>query len=629
MLVSLAMGRDHQEDPVMVRFTDVPARPGWTGRAPWIIFLLTFLAFPQLAGNAQDPAEPPGGTAEAVAEAATEAATETVAETAAETATNGGIEATTDATTEHTFQLVYFGEDAGQESFQIHEDPEIGALLVTAQAKVTLAGRNFDLTQQLRVDRTSFTLQTYELAALVGRESQSIRAARQGDSVIVAAEAPGGSFRRAYYEPGEVLVLDNLLANHLALLGKRIAADGFRAETLRVAVPQAGMVLPAAIVPQAAGPTGERTVEVKIGGVTEVLSFDADGEVERIEVPSQKILYEKVIPGETGEARPRKRRRDDDSIQESPASPARRLYQEEMIRFVSNATDLDGILTLPTGGQKIPYPAVLFVHGSGPHDRDETIGPNRPFRDLAHGLAVFGIASLRYDKRTLVAPTTFDPVRGTVKEEVIDDAVAALEALRSQSRIDRKVLVVLGHSLGGGLAATIAERGGPVAGLVLLAASPRPLDELMADQLTYLRDQARDQGILSDEQERMYASLFAQLDSLQAGNLPDRSMILGMSGHYLRDYRKRDLAADLLAFRGPVLFLQGGKDYQVTQRDLDLWKEVAKQGGKQNATFRSFPELGHLFMPIEGEPSPSALFVPGKVDPAVTDEIARFVNSLD
>ena len=287
---------------------------------------------------------------------------------------------------------------------------------------------------------------------------------------------------------------------------------------------------------------------------------------------------------------------------------------------------LAGTVTVPPGDG--PFPGAVLITGSGPQDRDETIGPNRPFRDLAHGLAVFGIASLRYDKRTLVAPQTFDPIRGTVKEEVIDDAVAALETLRSQGRIDRKAIAVLGHSLGGCLAATIANRDGPVAGLVLLAASPRSLDELIVDQLTYLRDQARDQGIISDEQERMYVSLFAQIDSLQSGTLPDRSIVLGMSGHYLRDYKQRDLAAELLAFSGPILFLQGGKDYQVTQTDLDLWDEITQEGGKTNATFRYFPELGHLFMPIEGEPSPASLLVPGNIDPAVTEEIARFVNSL-
>lgn len=54
---------------------------------------------------------------------------------------------------------------------------------------------------------------------------------------------------------------------------------------------------------------------------------------------------------------------------------------------------LPGLLTLPDGAG--PFPAVLLVHGSGPQDRDEAVGPNRPFRDLAVGLAALGVASLR------------------------------------------------------------------------------------------------------------------------------------------------------------------------------------------------------------------------------------------
>ena len=64
---------------------------------------------------------------------------------------------------------------------------------------------------------------------------------------------------------------------------------------------------------------------------------------------------------------------------------------------------LPGTLTLPTAGGG-PWPAVVLVHGSGPEDRDETVGANKPFRDLAWGLATKGIAVLRYEKRTKEYP---------------------------------------------------------------------------------------------------------------------------------------------------------------------------------------------------------------------------------
>ncbi|MCW3133178.1 MAG: hypothetical protein N2V78_02475 [Methanophagales archaeon] len=41
-------------------------------------------------------------------------------------------------------------------------------------------------------------------------------------------------------------------------------------------------------------------------------------------------------------------------------------------------------LTIPKG--KKLFPAIVLVHDSGPHDRDETMGVNKPFKDLAGDL---------------------------------------------------------------------------------------------------------------------------------------------------------------------------------------------------------------------------------------------------
>src|SRR6185369_4322477 len=73
---------------------------------------------------------------------------------------------------------------------------------------------------------------------------------------------------------------------------------------------------------------------------------------------------------------------------------------------------LPATLTLPTGTG--PFPAVVLVHGSGPNDRDETIGPNKPFQDLAQGLASQGIAVLRYEKRTKQHPVAMGLLLGNL-----------------------------------------------------------------------------------------------------------------------------------------------------------------------------------------------------------------------
>ncbi|HUR19272.1 MAG TPA: DUF3887 domain-containing protein, partial [Vicinamibacterales bacterium] len=70
--------------------------------------------------------------------------------------------------------------------------------------------------------------------------------------------------------------------------------------------------------------------------------------------------------------------------------------------ITAGSLTLPAIITLPKGAG--PAPLIVLVHGSGAHDADETIGPNKPFRDLAEGLAARGIATLRYVKRNRIAP---------------------------------------------------------------------------------------------------------------------------------------------------------------------------------------------------------------------------------
>jgi len=138
-----------------------------------------------------------------------------------------------------------------------------------------------------------------------------------------------------------------------------------------------------------------------------------------------------------------------------PAYATPSAYTEAAMTVGSGEWTLPATLTLPVGTK--PVPAVILVHGSGPNDRDETVGANKPFKDLALGLASRGIAVLRYDKRTkvhgakLAAASSF-----TVKQEVVDDVLEALKTLRANRRIDAARIYVLGHSLGGMLVPRIA-----------------------------------------------------------------------------------------------------------------------------------------------------------------------------
>ena len=109
---------------------------------------------------------------------------------------------------------------------------------------------------------------------------------------------------------------------------------------------------------------------------------------------------------------------------EAPAYVNRKAFRDIDVIVGKAPWPLPGTLSLPTGTHA--WPVVILVHGSGPEDRDETIGPNRPFRDLAWGLASRGIAVLRYDKRTKVHPYRVSETcrKFPVKDETLDDVRA-------------------------------------------------------------------------------------------------------------------------------------------------------------------------------------------------------------
>jgi uncharacterized protein len=145
-----------------------------------------------------------------------------------------------------------------------------------------------------------------------------------------------------------------------------------------------------------------------------------------------------------------------------------------------------------------PVPAAVLVHGSGPGDRDATGGQIKQFKDLALGLGSRRIAVLRYDKRTKVHAQLLRKLTGlTVKTETIDDAIAAVQLLRSTSAVDPNRIVVLGHSLGGMLVPRIAAAGPPFSGFIVMAGAARPIEQAVVEQARYL---AQADGAISAEE---------------------------------------------------------------------------------------------------------------------------------
>jgi dienelactone hydrolase len=286
---------------------------------------------------------------------------------------------------------------------------------------------------------------------------------------------------------------------------------------------------------------------------------------------------------------------------------------------------LPGLVTLPPG--KGPFALVVLVHGSGPNDRDETVGPNRPFRDIAHGLAERGVAVLRYDKRTRVYPMSFANRAFTVREETIDDALAAIRVGRTIPEVDSLRVVVAGHSLGGMLAPRIAEMDGRLAGVILLAgASDESFPDMIDRQFAYLRTLAGADTTAIAAQQRAIGPALARARALTPADSADLTPLLGAPAAYWLDLAAYNSLATAKRLRTPLLVLQGARDYQMGELAHARWQ--SELAGRSDVTFRLYPGLNHLFMTGTGPGNPAEYAVPGRVAEIVIEDLAAWVRGL-
>jgi len=302
-------------------------------------------------------------------------------------------------------------------------------------------------------------------------------------------------------------------------------------------------------------------------------------------------------------------------------------FEESEVLIGSEPWAVPGTLTVPRGDGR--FPALVLLAGSGPMDRDETLGPNKPFKDLAWGLASRGVAVLRFDKVTLAHPDLVKRhPRFTVLDEYGDAVRGAIALLTSLPHVDAGRIVLLGHSLGGTVAPRLAEAAPRIAGLVLAAAGSVPLHRAMVRQLRYLAALDPSLAAASHEVLEMAERQAARVDSPDLSpDTPAEELPMGVPAPYWLDLRAYDPVATARRLAQPIFLVQGGRDYQVTvEDDLARWREGL--AGRPGVRITVYPGDNHAFFPGSGPSSPTEYDVPQHVDEALVEDVAAWVQQL-
>lgn len=285
---------------------------------------------------------------------------------------------------------------------------------------------------------------------------------------------------------------------------------------------------------------------------------------------------------------------------------------------VRDGWELPGIFTQPEN--KTEYAAVVFVHGSGSSDKDETSGKLKPFQDLAWGLAQKGIASYRYDKisyvygKELAADPDF-----TVYDETVNDAAAAVKMLREQKGITK--VYVVGHSQGGQMMPAIAEAASPD-GCVMMGAPARGFADTLERQCKFLQSMEKNP---TEEVTASYDQLYQEIEKMKnIDSLGADERVMGQTVKYMKSILDYDSVKEAEKMAMPVLVLQGEEDYQVTMDDFNIWEDQFKD--KQNWEFQSFPGLSHFFMPGKYEDGANSYLGEKHIPEEVITSIADFID---
>ena len=265
---------------------------------------------------------------------------------------------------------------------------------------------------------------------------------------------------------------------------------------------------------------------------------------------------------------------------------------------------LAGTLTRPLHARR-RLPAVVFITGISPHERNCGTAPFMPFRDLADTLTRAGVATLRFDDRG-VAKSTGDYKTITISDKA-DDVQTAVAWLRARKDIDPKRIFLVGYSEGGTIAPMVAGRDPTLAGIVTIAGDGVPPWELARYQIE-AAVMADPSVAPADKQKEIEKELADPLTPHEKSFMDSDPIQLA---------RK---------VKVPALITQGGSDLHVPPRSAERLAWAMRESGNRDVTVRLFAGMSHLIVPDPVGLAAFWVMAPGYVTfPALQETIAQWI----
>ena len=287
-------------------------------------------------------------------------------------------------------------------------------------------------------------------------------------------------------------------------------------------------------------------------------------------------------------------------------------YVETDIVVETGEYKLPGKLTIPESKQKVP--GVIFVHGSGASDMNESIGALKLFEELAIKLAEKGVASIRYDKRTYTyVEELATKLDFTVYEEVIDDVISAINILKQNDKISD--IYIIGHSFGGQLAPVIANKT-DVKGVIILAGTTEHIIDVAMNQL---KEQNSPYYNVYDPYDEYFRDIKEVVPS-EIGYF-----FMGAYETYWVSYNNLDITNQLIecSKNKKMLVLQGMLDLQVKGNEIEKYKNILNN---TNTQYKTYEFLNHMFVDGVGETIQTAYQNYKEVSDEVVDDISNFIK---